>query len=172
MEASRDKKGRYVDAKNYDDMVAKLEEQEKMIEEKEKEEDALKKSIENWKALEIDLKMTIDEKDEENSGLKDELEEFSKNLKNARIELEKTRIELQKNKVVIEAHQEAEKKLLSEATEVKQVTDQCVTDNSKLFDKIHNLKKLENTNIQNISEFFVSSFPFPLFIFFIQFFFT
>lgn len=156
LEAARDKKGVYVDAKNFAEMEATIKAQEQSIEVKEARIEFLKEEIDKYSALLNETKENLESKCVELDTTRQVLNKVSENLDVTSKNLEKSQIEVKEKEVLLEAHQTTESKLLNEAKSIMSVTDKCVNDNDFLFKKIDSYTSLEDYNFQLINQFMVS----------------
>ncbi|OTF79817.1 kinesin-like protein KIF11-like protein, partial [Euroglyphus maynei] len=153
LEATRDKKGIFVDAKNYAHMEATIESQKSDLESKEAKIECMKQELEKINNLLTEATDDISQKSQELANTLSELSKLSTVLQMAKESLRKKMIEIEDFKILLSAHQNTENKLLKKAHMVKNVADQCSDDNRKFVDKINNYTSLEENNFHSIKQF-------------------
>lgn len=153
LEAARDKKGVFVDAKNYASMEATLKEQEQNLEVKESQIDQLQREVTKWNQLLSKTTEDLTSKCEEFDVLKGHFAQLADDLTATKESLTQTKIEIEEQKVLVNSHQATEHKLLNQAQTILKVTDKCVDDNQFLFKKIDTISSLEEKNTQLLQTF-------------------
>lgn len=153
LDAARDKKGIYVDAKNYSQMESTLKQQEQDIEVKEMKIGILQNEVEKWNQLFSEASTNLETKNNELEQLNEKLKLLVDDLNQTRSSLELIKTKVEEQKILVESHQLTEKKLHTQAKSIINVTDKCVNDNQALFRKVDTLSSLENKNIGSFNEF-------------------
>nr|XP_027198393.1 kinesin-like protein KIF11 [Dermatophagoides pteronyssinus] len=153
LEATRDKKGIFVDAKNYSHMEATIELQKQDLESKEAKIEGMKHELEKCNNLLNDVQDDLSQKSQELANTMAELEKLSTILQMTKESIRKKQIEIEDFKILLSAHQKTENKLLKKALAVKLVADKYTGDNSKLFQKLDTFSSLEEDNFDSIKKF-------------------
>lgn len=151
LEAARDKKGVYVDAKNYASMETQIKEQEQSIEIKEARIEYLQQEMEKVNNLLKNTAVCLEEKEQHLEATKEQLNQVSTKLESTTQDLVQTKEKVEEQKVIVSCHQNTEKKLITKAKAVVDVAKNCVQDNTQLFNKLDSYKSIEdhNTNLMN-----------------------
>lgn len=144
LEAARDKKGIYVDAKNYANMEATIKKQEEDLEFNEAK-------IENLKQELIKFTSLLQNKEEEWEQTKKELDELLIKFNETDAILKKSQQRIENCKNLIAIYRKNEKKLVNKAKNILEVTEKCVDVNEKLFKKVDSYSTLENKNIASFN---------------------
>lgn len=156
LEAARDKKGIFVDAKNYASMEATLKEQEQTLELKEARIEHLQIDVNKWMNLLTEANTNLSTKTEELDDLKNELKFLNDDLDFTREVLKKTKLEVEEQKVLVDCHKTTEQKLHLQAKSIMDVTEESVSHVKVLHEKIDTLSSLENKNIIFRNQYLVS----------------
>lgn len=153
LEAARDKKGVYVDAKNFSEMESTLKAQEQSLEIKEARIDFLKEELKKLTALWSETKENLEEKCVELDTTKKVLDDVSNELSLTTTSLKQTQTQVEESNILIDAHHKAEQKLFDDAKTLLSVTDKCVIDNDFLHKKIDSYSNIENCNSEMLKNF-------------------
>ncbi|XP_046919243.1 kinesin-like protein at 61F [Dermatophagoides farinae] len=153
LDATRDKKGIFVDAKNYAFMEATIELQKQDLEGKEAKIENMKHELEKINNLLTEANDDISQKSQELANTMAELNKLSSILQMTKELFRKKQIEVEDFKILLSAHQTTEDKLLKKAQMVKNVADQCSDDNRKLIEKIDTYSSLEENNFDSVQQF-------------------
>lgn len=156
LEATRDKKGVFVDAQNYAKMESTLKEQETNLELREAQIIDLSKEVEKWVGLHDETTANLDAKCAQLSSLQAATDRLLLDLELTRQSLEATKTEVEEQKVLVEEHQRTEHVLKEQATRILHVADKCTDDNAHLFRKIDTLNEHSQKNVQQLDTFKVS----------------
>ncbi|KAI7690377.1 hypothetical protein SSS_10863 [Sarcoptes scabiei] len=153
LEAARDKKGIYVDPKNYALMEATLKNQEQNLDANEAKIEQMKQELDRYTLLLTEANENISSKDKELSETREKIDDLSKDLNQTRQTLQSAYQKIVEQKIIIEAREVNETKLLAKTKELVELTDQCVDHNEKLHDKVAKISSLADLNLNSFAEF-------------------